>query len=251
MRTIASILGHSISATDGDIGAARDMLFDDHSWEIRYLVVDTSKWLPGRRVLIVPSELKKPDWKNKKFPVELSREHIKSSPPLATDKPVSHQYESKLHRHFSWRPYWETRTPGEHAHRMRPDARNYIPPQPAEHTDKMPPLDGDPHLRSVKEIMGYQLKASTGEYGQIVDFVIDDESWTVGYLTVEFRRLMPGKKVLLPHALITSIDWDNKSISVDASIEMISNAPPFDNDKPVKPEYEEVLRDHYDLSPQK
>lgn len=39
---------------DGRIGSIEAMLFDDVSWIIRYLVVDTGSWLPGRRVLISP-----------------------------------------------------------------------------------------------------------------------------------------------------------------------------------------------------
>jgi hypothetical protein len=54
LRRIRELQGFGIDATDGPIGRVRELLFDDHRWVVRYLVVDTGKWLPGRRVLISP-----------------------------------------------------------------------------------------------------------------------------------------------------------------------------------------------------
>jgi hypothetical protein len=41
-----------IAASDGRIGAIDDFYFDDERWAIRYVVVDTGRWVPGRQVLI-------------------------------------------------------------------------------------------------------------------------------------------------------------------------------------------------------
>jgi len=54
LRTAGELKGVTIQATDGDIGSVQDLYFDDHSWTVRYLVVDTGTWLPGRQVLISP-----------------------------------------------------------------------------------------------------------------------------------------------------------------------------------------------------
>jgi hypothetical protein len=32
------IIGYKIEASDGELGHAKDFLFDDHSWVVRYLV---------------------------------------------------------------------------------------------------------------------------------------------------------------------------------------------------------------------
>ncbi|HEX6102828.1 MAG TPA: PRC-barrel domain-containing protein, partial [Alphaproteobacteria bacterium] len=37
--------GYTIRATDGEIGTVDDLLFDDRSWIVRYVVVDTGGWL--------------------------------------------------------------------------------------------------------------------------------------------------------------------------------------------------------------
>ena len=70
--------------------------FDDKTWAIRYLVVDTGAWLPGRRVLISPIALGQPDWAGQFFPVKLTMEQVRNSPDIDTDKPVSRQQESLL-----------------------------------------------------------------------------------------------------------------------------------------------------------
>ena len=46
-----------VVAVDGRVGAVKDFLFDDQSWKLRWMVVDTGHWLPGRQVLIHPSAI--------------------------------------------------------------------------------------------------------------------------------------------------------------------------------------------------
>jgi hypothetical protein len=106
LRSIISLTGYTIEATDGDIGHVRDLYFDDRSWIIRYLVVDTGTWLPGRKVLISPAALGRPNWQSEKFPVGLTKNQVKNSPDIDTTKPVSRQHEAELHLHYDWPPYW-------------------------------------------------------------------------------------------------------------------------------------------------
>ncbi len=49
LRSINNVTGYHIEATDGAIGHVEDFIIDDETWEIRYLVVDTQNWWPGRR----------------------------------------------------------------------------------------------------------------------------------------------------------------------------------------------------------
>ena len=54
LRSMKEIKGYVLGAQDGDIGRCHDFLFDDKNWAVRYIVADTKKWLPGRKVLISP-----------------------------------------------------------------------------------------------------------------------------------------------------------------------------------------------------
>jgi sporulation protein YlmC with PRC-barrel domain len=98
-RNINSLIGYSIEATDGKIGTVKDFYFDDETWTIRYLVVETGNWLSGRKVLISPVALIKKNWSNGLIPVNLTKEQIQNSPDIDTDKPVSRQQEAMLNQH--------------------------------------------------------------------------------------------------------------------------------------------------------
>ena len=54
------LYGTKIDAQDGHIGSVHDLYFDNQAWTVRYLIIDTGKWLPGRKVLIVPSVILQP-----------------------------------------------------------------------------------------------------------------------------------------------------------------------------------------------
>ena len=93
LRSLKDLENYEIGATDGSIGQVKDFYFDDHDWVVRYLVVDAGSWLTSRKVLISPRSIHDPDWSNRLLPVSLTKEQVKNSPGIDTDKPVSRQYE--------------------------------------------------------------------------------------------------------------------------------------------------------------
>lgn len=80
LRSSAEVIGYDIEARDGGIGHIVDFLFDERSWQIRFVVVDTRNWLPGRLVLIAPASIERIEWSGRRAHVRLSREAVKSSP---------------------------------------------------------------------------------------------------------------------------------------------------------------------------
>jgi len=106
LRLIGEITGYVLAAEDGEIGRCKDFLFDDTQWAVRYMVADTRKWLPGRKVLISPISLGEPDWDTRRFPVKLTKEQVKNSPPLDEEAPVSRQYEIHWFDYYGWPYYW-------------------------------------------------------------------------------------------------------------------------------------------------
>ena len=78
-----------------EIGRCKDFLFDDQHWTCRYMVADTGKWLPGKRVLISPIFIDAPRWSSGEIPVALTREEVEQAPPLRSDAPISRRYEKE------------------------------------------------------------------------------------------------------------------------------------------------------------
>ena len=81
LRSSNAVIGHHIEATDGDIGHLEDLLVDDHTWAIRYLIVNTSNWWGGHRVLVAPHWIKDVSWSEAKVSVDLTRQAVKDAPP--------------------------------------------------------------------------------------------------------------------------------------------------------------------------
>jgi sporulation protein YlmC with PRC-barrel domain len=106
LRSAADVTGYHIEARDGEIGHVEDFIVDDETWEIRYMVVDTRNWLPGKKVLIAPRWIDRVSWNDSKVYVSLSRESIKNAPEYHPDT-LNREYEGKLHDHYNRPKYWE------------------------------------------------------------------------------------------------------------------------------------------------
>jgi hypothetical protein len=105
LRSIAEIKGYHIHATDGDIGHVENLLMDDASWAIRYLIVDTSNWWSGQHVLISPFAVLDIDVSDQDISLNVSRERVKASPPWDAVAMVDQYYEKRLHSHYGWPGY--------------------------------------------------------------------------------------------------------------------------------------------------
>lgn len=107
LRPVKDLKGYALLATDGPIGHVVDVLVDDRHWAVRYLVVDTGTWLSGRRVLISPMSLGRPDWALQQLPVSLTKDRVEHSPDVDTQKPVSRQHEEEQLSYYGYPVYWE------------------------------------------------------------------------------------------------------------------------------------------------
>lgn len=107
LRSTAEVAGYDIEASDGSIGHVRDFVFDDQTWTIRYLVVDTGNWWPGKKVLVATRWVDHIDWDQRKVFTSLSREGIRSSPEYDPSALLDRQYEEMLHKAHQRGGYWE------------------------------------------------------------------------------------------------------------------------------------------------
>ena len=98
--------GYHIQATDGEIGHAEDYLVDDQSWAIRYMVVDTTNWWAGKKVLVAPAWIGRVDWAQSNVHVILTRAQIQTSPEYDPTRPVERPYETRLYTHYKVPHYW-------------------------------------------------------------------------------------------------------------------------------------------------
>lgn len=246
-HAIKDLTGFTIGATDGEIGKVKDFFFDDSTWTVRYLVVETGGWLSGRSVLISPQALLKPDWDAEVFPVNLTKEQVESSPDIDTDKPVSKQEELKLYSHYPWTGYgagslWGG---GIGTTGMVLPGPNMVEVENADNNIEEREIEGDHNLRSTHAVTGYNIEANDDGIGDVEDFIIDDDSWKIDFMIVDTGTWLPGKKVLISPSWVKKIDWGMSNVKVNASKEQVKNSPEYDADEKITEDYADELYKHY------
>jgi len=106
LRSVREIEGYGIQASDGGIGTVADALIDGADWRIRYWVVDTGTWLPGRKVVLAREWVTAVDWAAQRLDVDVTRGQVEESPPLEGVEDVARSYEEKLYGWYGRAPYW-------------------------------------------------------------------------------------------------------------------------------------------------
>lgn len=107
LRSTETVSGYPIAALDGELGHVEDFVVDDESWAIRYLVVATRNWWPGKKVIIAPQWINSVNWRDTKVHVNLTREAIKGSPEFSEATLISREYENQLYRYYGHPGYWQ------------------------------------------------------------------------------------------------------------------------------------------------
>lgn len=226
---ISDLKNLTIHSLDGDIGRCRDFLFDDEHWTVRYLEVNTSRWLLGRRVLVSPAVAGIPDLERKSLSVELTKEAIESAPGLEKDQPVSRQYEAEFSRHYGQMYYWwglglwgTGPVPGDI---LIPDDTNVSAQQSDDESEQDNSIEKNNHLRSAEEVIGYTTHAIDGSLGEVNDFIVDTRTWGISFAVLDTRRWLPGRKVMLPVAWVSGISWAERTFDVDVTRATLESAP--------------------------
>ena len=208
LLSLKDLKDYKVMAVDGEAGSVVDFFFEDENWTVSDIIVDTGKFLSGRKVLISPEKFGKPDGKNQHFPANVTKSTVKDSAGISTKLPISKQREQE---------------------------KEGIPP--ASHDN--------PHLQSTEEVLGYTIQATDGEIGHVEDFILDDETWKIRYLVVDTRKWLMGGKVLIGPDWFDHIDWSESKFYLNRKREDIKNSPEYDPSEPINRKMEEVLYDYH------
>jgi hypothetical protein len=244
LRPLSALKRFAIHAVDGEIGSVVDSYLDDRQWVVRYLVVDTRRWLPGRKVLISPFSIRGIDWRNEAVNVTITRDQVKASPSVDTDRPVSRQHEVDFLDYYGYPHYWgggmlwgisaspAIPAPTDEAREEREQQQ-----QSGGH--------GDPHLRSAKYVTGYHIEARDGMIGHVEDFLFDEQTWAVRFLVVDTRNWLPGRRVLLATEWIDEVNWDKATVRLPLTRDAIRESPEWHDDEQLSESEEQSLYQHY------
>jgi hypothetical protein len=255
LRSMKDLENYAIRATDGNIGHVKDFYFDDEAWVVRYLVVETGTWLSSRKVLISPIAIGQLNWVDKILPVSITREQVKNSPDIDTDKSVSRQHEMQYLGYYGYPYYWagdglwgQGAYPGmmlmglgdggsdaAYRHAQAEDARAEVEGGHA----------GDPHLRSCKALIRYHIEATDGGIGHVQGLLLDEETWAIRYVIVDTSNWWLGHQVLIAPQWIDDISWPDATVSVNLTQQAVKDAPPYDSAVPLNRDQEMGLYKHH------
>lgn len=256
LRNIKELEDYAIGAIDGHIGRVKDLYFSDDSWVVRYLVVNAGAWLLGRNVLISPISIHNANWTERLLPVSLSKDQIKKSPGVDTNKPVSRQHEVEYLDYYGYPYYWGgggmwgaglypyAMTPGYGGYGLRSadddsELAAYARDERARHRND------DPHLRSCNEVVGYGIHARDGEIGHVSGMLVDEKTWAIRYVIVDTSNWWLGHQVLVSPQWITDVDWADRSVTLDLSRQAIKDSPTYESTYEVNRERESKLYEYY------
>jgi hypothetical protein len=243
-----NLKGFEIRATDGELGTVKEFYFDDDTWAIRYLTVETGGWLGGREVLISPISVAYTDWQTKRLNVALTKKQVENSPDIDTHRPVSRQQEAAYLGYYGYPYYWGGPYlwgPAFYPAGLATPSRASM----EELADRIRREPTDSHLRSTESVAGYNIDAVDGDIGHVDGFVMDDEVWAIRYVEVATRNWWPGKKVLVSPAWIERVSWMDSKVYVGLTREAIKGAPEYVETVPITRIYENMLHHHYGRPP--
>lgn len=242
-----------IEAQDGPLGRVKDLLFDDKSWVIRYLVVETGSWLQSRQVLISPISIIACHWNAASIEVALTRQQVQQSPDIDVHQSVSRQQELSYLSHFGYPLYWGGE--GIWGAGVYPGGLvagfDLIPSiahsasLPLSDNKSQPQQQDDPHLRSVDSVIGYQIQAKDGDIGHIAGMLFDDKQWMIRYLALDTSNWWLGHQLLIPLQWATEIDWASAKVKVPLLRQTIQDGPHYDSDLQVNRQLEHEIYRHF------
>ncbi|TAK65712.1 MAG: PRC-barrel domain containing protein [Dehalococcoidia bacterium] len=229
--TMHEFRGYRIDARDGHLGHVVDVFFDDETWVIRYIVVETGAWLHRRRVLVSPIVVRPVDGA-RTITVDLTCDELAHAPAVDTDMPISRQMELKYRDYFAWPRYWLSGfyEPYEiQAYQRSFEAEKAIQAGTARRRE--PPMRHgprrDPHLRSAEAITGYRVTSGASVCGHATDFVltVDGNGWRLRDFVIEAGGLFRHRQALLAPAWIEDVSWATATVRLSLPCDAVFVEP--------------------------
>lgn len=245
--SLNELSGSTIKALDGEIGQVQDIYFDDRSWIIRFLVVNTHPWLPlSQKVLISPIGLFEFSDDNFILKVSITKEDVKNCPKVEEHQTVSREFEKAYSDYFGYGYYWTGEDAwGEYAN---PTELFNLQIQPIDKVDD-DKIEKNNHLRSANEIEHYGIHALDGKQGHIKDFIWDTYNWSLRYLVIDTRDWLPGgKKVLISPDQLDTLNWGQQIVTCHLNLAQIKACPEYHSDKLNDSKYLEEVKQKLQLN---
>jgi hypothetical protein len=218
LRGVETLYGYTILAKGGAVGQIYDFLFDEETWEMRYLVINTSIRLSGRKVLIPVFALEHMNQRSRKATVPLTKEQVKNCPGIDTATLMSRQTQHHLNEIYPLFQYWAM--------------SGYVSaslPLPLASNQQSQPRETNTIFRSVEDVANCRIQATDGNIGGIEDIVVDDESWSIRYIVAHPKKWLSGRTFWITPTWVKTIDWEDRQVFLEVSKKHLKNSPDYNS----------------------
>ncbi|KGX90758.1 hypothetical protein N781_06560 [Pontibacillus halophilus JSM 076056 = DSM 19796] len=218
MLHLASDLEHyHLQASDGEIGNVQDLYFDWTHWTVRYVVVDTRKWLPGKKVILSPYVFHTVVQEEETLYMTKSKGSIQELPS------VEAQIKSTDSDDVSYAPYDHARF----------------------HRDEQDGWNRNNRMQSVNELSfdSFPFYTEEGErVGTITDVLIENKTWDIRYLVVRTESTFQQSYILVSPEWLFQREMEEMGVFyLNMNKETLEKVPSYDGESNVPRSYEEQL----------
>ena len=209
LQSTKALIGKELHATDGTIGHVKDFYFDDQTWIVRYLAVNTGSWLTGRQVVLASDSFTDIGEDPEVLKVALTKKQIEESPSIDSLFPISRRCEKEYDSFCGWPNYWGG---------MGMAYAEVTPPQSYPLREIVfRAQEGEAHLRSTQAVHGYHIRASDGNLGHVDSFLFGSQDWQVHRIVVKTGLWNFGKEIHLSPEEIRFINYEESFVEVRLS----------------------------------
>lgn len=210
LNNFRTIRGYRIEAADGNAGKIHELLFDEQSWIVRYIVVNAGNLFMKNLVLLQPEVFLSCCVNERKFSVNLTKEEIINAPSIETVKKTDYywpNYWIGTHLTYGWTPF-------------NPYSKKFFL---------------EPNLNSTDEMFAYKVKALDERIGSVDNCIVNTEAWYINNLIVNIGfSLLPGKKISITADNVKEINNQQKIVQLDINAQGVKNHPGYESKKSSK-----------------
>lgn len=228
-----------IQTPDGELGKLKDFLLDDLLWVTRYLVGEIEISEKLKKIIIAPSMIKKINLSRKQILIDSTIKRFLDGPKLENEEKVVRKYEKLFLEYHDLPFYWEKKY-------VQANTVENLLKNGGLHSNSEPNDANDSYLRSCSGMTRFRIQSNDGKFGEISGFLLEYPLLTVRYVVVDTGSYLPGRKVIIPTNWIYFVNFEEKKVSVDLSIEDIKECPKLNPMEPVNREYEIKFFDYFE-----
>ncbi|PYZ98764.1 hypothetical protein CR205_09385 [Alteribacter lacisalsi] len=228
----------TVFGEEGEIGSVSDLFFDEHTWTVRYIVMNAGNWLKGEQRFLSPASIQSYSVEEERLHANITKEQAKESP-SPEDEPMTRKFERQFSKFYGLNPYWM----GAGLWGSGAVPRDLTREDP----DSLDDLrEEETSILSVKDLIGYELSTGDESFGKVKDVLIEEDSFKIRYFVVDTNRWLPGgKEVVVSTEWILDVNWSQSLVSVELSKDKIKSAPEYVEDMTLDRDMETSVFKHY------